>query len=117
MGIGQKIKILRKRKNYTQLELGRRLGFNESNAEARISQYEVGIRKPKKEMLKKISKQLNIPIELLIGFEDPLLNVYIELYWLFMDGTEMLIISKILDILKIIDTDRYIILEGKTKGI
>ena len=51
MTIGQRIKYSRKRKGYTQKEIGELLGFANTSAGTRIVQYETGIRVPKRNML------------------------------------------------------------------
>ena len=51
MTIGQRIKYFRKRKGYTQKEIGELLGFANTSAGTRIAQYETGVRVPKKNML------------------------------------------------------------------
>ena len=51
MTIGQRIKYFRKRKGYTQKEIGELLGFANTSAGTRIAQYETGIRVPKRNML------------------------------------------------------------------
>ena len=51
MTIGQRIKYFRKRKGYTQKEIGELLGFASTSAGTRIAQYETGVRVPKKKML------------------------------------------------------------------
>lgn len=48
MTIGQRIKYFRKRKGYTQKEIGELLGFANTSAGTRIAQYETGVRVPKK---------------------------------------------------------------------
>lgn len=51
MTIGQRIKYFRKRKEYTQKEIGELLGFTNTSAGTRIAQCETGVRVPKKNML------------------------------------------------------------------
>ena len=45
MTIGQRIKYFRKRKGYTQKEIGELLGFANTSAGTRIAQYETGVRR------------------------------------------------------------------------
>ena len=49
--IGKFIADERKRKGYTQKEIGELLGFANTSAGTRIAQYETGVRVPKKNML------------------------------------------------------------------
>lgn len=108
MNIGKRIKIMRIRQKMTQKELGIKLGFDEKNAETRISQYEVGRRKPKKVLLIQICQIFDIPICILLSeHEDSIMNIYIDLYWLKLEGKEVIYISKIFDIVKIFDEERY----------
>ncbi|MBA4699582.1 MAG: helix-turn-helix transcriptional regulator [Ruminococcus sp.] len=62
---GEKLKHLRTKKYLTQKQLGLLLGFCESCANIRIAQYESGNRTPKEETMKKLTKELGIPLEIL----------------------------------------------------
>jgi len=54
--IGRKIREIRTAQNISQAELGEAVGLNAD----RIQKYENGVRKPKKEMLKKIASALGV---------------------------------------------------------
>ena len=60
MKLGEKIRYFRRKKELTQKKLGILLGFSESNADTRISQYEAGIRKPSYFVLQNLSHQLDV---------------------------------------------------------
>lgn len=75
--LGCVIKKIRKQRGLTQKALGVALGFPEATADIRISQYESGSRKPKKELLDRISIVLGCEIRVVeyIAYsfnEDPL---------------------------------------------
>lgn len=65
MKLGEKIRYFRRKKELTQKKLGILLGFSESNADIRISQYEAGIRKPSYFVLQNLSHQLDVAIHTL----------------------------------------------------
>lgn len=69
MKLGEKICFIREFRKMTQKELGLALGFTE-NPQVRIAQYESGFRTPKREMLEKLAKVLDVHIYAL----DPDLN-------------------------------------------
>ena len=69
MTVGQRIKESRNATGLTQEELGERLGVSG----AAIAQYETGKRNPKYETLRRIGDALNIPVESLLGENDPCL--------------------------------------------
>jgi transcriptional regulator with XRE-family HTH domain len=50
----------------TQLELGVRIGLDPGNASARMNQYESGKHTPDYKMLKKIAKELCVPVPYLL---------------------------------------------------
>lgn len=61
MNIGERIRYVRQFRGLTQEELAIKVGLGEGeNGRTRISQYETGKRKPKEDMLEKISKALNV---------------------------------------------------------
>ncbi len=59
MTIGEKIKLARTLSDLTQ----KQLGIMTNLSDARIRQYELGIRNPKPEQLTSIASALNVPIE------------------------------------------------------
>ena len=60
------LKMVYKSKNHlTQKELGIALGFPEDSADVRIAQYETDTRKPCDEILVKMAKTLNVPLDIL----------------------------------------------------
>lgn len=60
------LKMVYKSKNHlTQKELGIALGFPEDSADVRIAQYETDTRKPRDEILVKMAKTLNVPLDIL----------------------------------------------------
>lgn len=62
---GEKLKHLRTKKHLTQKQLGLLLGFSKSCADIRIAQYESGNRTPKEDTMKKLAKELGVPLEIL----------------------------------------------------
>ena len=62
---GRKLKHLRQKNHLTQKELGIALGFPEDSADVRIAQYEADTRKPRDEILVKMAKTLNVPLDIL----------------------------------------------------
>lgn len=62
---GRKLKHLRQKNHLTQKELGIALGFPEDSADVRIAQYEADARKPRDEILVKMTKILCVPIDIL----------------------------------------------------
>ena len=60
MAIGKRIKFFRKRNRLTMKALGMFLGFKESNAESRMSQYETEQREPRRKMIRKMAESLGI---------------------------------------------------------
>lgn len=67
--IAYNIAKLREQQGLTQLDLGISLGYQEENAQSRISQYETGSRSPGKNTLGKIAEILNVPADQLIREE------------------------------------------------
>ncbi len=60
MAIGERIKFIRKFRKKTQKELGLSLGFNPSTAESRIGQYEIGVARPRQELINRIAEILAV---------------------------------------------------------
>ena len=60
MAIGARIRYIRKLRKLTQTQLGVKLGFPESSAEVRITQYETGTRTPKENGIKVIADILEV---------------------------------------------------------
>ena len=60
MAVGDRIKRVRNIRGMTQRELGLAVGFDDNSADVRIAQYESGTRKPKEDMLRKISAVLDV---------------------------------------------------------
>lgn len=115
VNIGRRIKIMRNQYDLTQIELGILLGFSSSSAEVRISQYETGLRKPGKNIIKQITEIFGLSQQLLLSSHiDPLINIYIDLYWLLLMGVEVILISNFFDLIKKIDGERFEIFEELT---
>lgn len=99
--LGQKIKFVRKRRHITQKELGLLVGFSERNAGIRITQYEKGKRQPKEEVLRKIADTLGVSLILLkSNHSNPMVNIYIDIYWTQMLCTNLTTISMAILLLK-----------------
>ena len=62
---GRKLKHLWQKNHLTQKELEMALGFPEDSADVRIAQYETDTRKPRDEILVKMAKTLNVPLDIL----------------------------------------------------
>ena len=108
MEVGEKIRIMRKKEKLTQEELGISIGLNVHSAEVRISQYEIGKRKPKIYYIHLLCQVFDIPICLLLeNHDDPFINIYIELYWLMLKGNEAIYISQLFHVISIYDQKRY----------
>lgn len=60
MNIGDRIKYFRKLKGLTQKQLGYKLGFSNTTAEVRVTQYERGIRKPKGKLIDNLADALYV---------------------------------------------------------
>lgn len=67
MTIGEKIRAIRKSKGITQKNLAVAMGVSASM----IGQYEVGIRSPKIETLKKIAQALGVDVNALLDLSSP----------------------------------------------
>lgn len=63
MAIGERIQFFRKRKGWTQRELGCKMGFSERTADVRVAQYESGKRTPKEEMVRDMAGLLDVAPE------------------------------------------------------
>ncbi len=62
---GRKLQYLRRKNHLTQKQLGMVIGFSEHSADVRIAQYESDARTPKEDILKKLAKELGVPLEIL----------------------------------------------------
>jgi len=60
MTLGQKIKTIRTFRGITQKQLGTAMGFNETNADVRVRQYEQNGKIPRENNLDKLAKALNV---------------------------------------------------------
>lgn len=60
MAIGERIRYIRNLRGMTQKVLGQKVGYSEKSADVRIAQYENGSRGPKKELIEKLSYELNV---------------------------------------------------------
>ncbi len=60
MAIGKRIKFFRKKKEFTQKQFGRMLGFFGRNSDVRIAQYEAEARIPKQELVEKMANIFDI---------------------------------------------------------
>lgn len=60
MRLGEKIKLIREEKGFSQKELGLAVGFSKSTADNRIIQYERSYRIPKKELLRQFAEVLEV---------------------------------------------------------
>lgn len=65
MSIGSIIRALRMKKGLTQRQLGVMLGFNESNADVRVAQYESANKVPRKDLLERIANVLDVDVSFL----------------------------------------------------
>lgn len=65
MALGKRIKHFRKRNKLTAKALGMFLGFKEGNAEVRMSQYETGLREPRRKVIRRMAEALGIVPEAL----------------------------------------------------
>ncbi|MDE6059130.1 MAG: helix-turn-helix domain-containing protein [Clostridia bacterium] len=63
--LGQKLKDLRLEKGLTQAEVSKKLGLTRTA----IANYELGIREPSLEILKKICKFFEVSSDFLLGLE------------------------------------------------
>ena len=60
MATGERIRFFRLLRGMTQKYLGMALGFPESSAEVRISQYEKGLRSPKSDRIEQLAELLQV---------------------------------------------------------
>lgn len=60
ISFGTRLKYIRNFRGYSQAQLGKMLGFSDSSADVRISQYESDTRMPKAEMVQKIADALQV---------------------------------------------------------
>ena len=60
MAIGERIRRIRKMRKLTQRELGTAVGFEEKNADIRMTQYESGTRSPKAELTNALAEELGV---------------------------------------------------------
>ena len=74
MNIAERIRFFRKRKGFTQKQLGLLVGFSERRAAERIAQYESGARKPMKNIIIALAQALGVsPLALSVPeINDPL---------------------------------------------
>ena len=63
---GEKIKHLRNKNHLTKKKLGLAIGFSEDSAERRNAEYESGERIFTEDILRKMAKVFDIPLEILI---------------------------------------------------
>lgn len=83
MTIGERIKIIREFRGLSQKELGVAIGYDEKSARARISQYEISNRVPKKETMILIAKVLNINLHAISDYTlESSTDVMEYLFWL-----------------------------------
>ena len=83
MTIGNKIKLIRNFRGLTQKELGIKIGFDEKSADNRIAQYETNYRVPKKDLLKKIAKVLNVnPNNFLGAVSGSAEDIMLTFFWM-----------------------------------
>lgn len=87
-----RLKEARKIKKISQRELGIRAGIDENVASARMNQYEKGVHAPDIELLRRIAKELDVPLS----------------YFFCDDGTSAEIVKQLE---KLSDTDRMEILD------
>ncbi len=116
--IGERIKILRIRKELTQTQLGVLLGFNESSAGVRIAQYENNRKMPRDNVVKKLIFLFDInEYALLSNYEDEIINICIDMYWQGLMGQDILLVYRFFDLLKEYDEERYTLFNEIIKGI
>lgn len=83
MTVGQKIKRIRNFRGLTQKQLGIAMGFNESNADVRVRQYESDEKLPRKENINVIAKVLNVNPRNFTGYEgDTAEDIMQTLFWI-----------------------------------
>ena len=112
MNYGQRIRYIRKQEGLTQKELGLCLGLIDSSATAVISQYEKNEKKPKLQNQKVLANALDVYYRLLFSNRDiHLVNIYIDLYWLLLEGKDVVYISYLLDRIKEKDKVNFALFE------
>lgn len=83
MTVGEKIRIIRKFRNISLEELGIAIGFEKKSAANRMTQYETNYRVPKKDILLKIAKTLNVnPLNFFVGITGIAEDIIQILFWL-----------------------------------
>lgn len=108
MKFGKRLKIIRKRNKLTQQQLGILIGLNPSSADVRIAQYENNLRMPKQKILSKIVEVLNVSECLLLSnHDDGMINIYIDLYWQLIEGKNIIYITELFEIAKLLDSERF----------
>jgi len=81
--LGLKIKIIRKFRMLTQKQLGVAMGFDESNAQVRIGQYEADTKIPREDNLTKLARILKVnPLNFTDGKSGTAENIVYVLLWL-----------------------------------
>lgn len=60
MSIGSRLRFMRKKRGMTQREFGLLIGMPEKYADARVTQYEIGARTPKQDLINSIAARLDI---------------------------------------------------------
>ena len=60
MSVGRRIRKARMFRGLSQRELGQMVGFTPGTADARVAQYELGIRKPREALLRKMAEALDV---------------------------------------------------------
>ncbi|MCD7893147.1 MAG: helix-turn-helix domain-containing protein [Erysipelotrichaceae bacterium] len=116
--IGERIKVLRKKKNLTQSELGVLLGFNEGGAAVRIAQYENNRKVPRYNIIEKLIFLFDINENaLLSNHDDELMNVCIDMFWLGVNGIDILLVYKFFELFKDYSEEKYNQFNEIIKGI
>ena len=64
--IAEKMKHLRKKNHLTKKQLGLALGFSEDRADIHVAEYESGERMFTEDILRKLAKEFDVPLEILI---------------------------------------------------
>ncbi len=67
MSIGDRIKFFRKKKGWTQKDLGLKIGYSERSAGVRIAQYEANKKTPREKTLSSIVDALGVSVDALIA--------------------------------------------------
>lgn len=83
MTTGDKIRTIRTFRDMTQKKLGVAVGFSEKTADVRVAQYESGSRTPKKPLLARFAKVLQVkPQNFEAGTADSAEAILWTLFWL-----------------------------------